>query len=259
MKIPALPRASGLGRFPRRGPAGIAATLLGLALAGCQSLHAPAQRPLGAELDAAIQTLASPQVGERARARAAADYRRLAEAHLPDLLRDASERPLAPLGEGSAGIRSPRDFSDIQPVTRPRLTRPELHRAGLGLPLIGHLAPDGPNAPRAGYRLPLTLVALPEGPTDACCEAAVADPRQVDRVRTDRGDLPLAMDLETPLTATRVTGPRLGAGIANLLRPGHFVGRPRIVFLQPFDPDKTPVVLVHGLMSTPRMWEPLVL
>ncbi|MFY9973666.1 MAG: alpha/beta fold hydrolase, partial [Chromatiaceae bacterium] len=43
------------------------------------------------------------------------------------------------------------------------------------------------------------------------------------------------------------------------LRPGHFSGRPRIVFLQPFDPDKVPVVLVHGLMSTPRMWEPLVL
>jgi triacylglycerol esterase/lipase EstA (alpha/beta hydrolase family) len=33
---------------------------------------------------------------------------------------------------------------------------------------------------------------------------------------------------------------------------------PRIVFLRPFDPDKTPVVLVHGLLSTPGVWEPLV-
>jgi pimeloyl-ACP methyl ester carboxylesterase len=67
------------------------------------------------------------------------------------------------------------------------------------------------------------------------------------------------MDLETPVAATRVTGPRPGAGIADLLRPGGFTGHPRIVFPQPFDPDKVPVVLVQGLMSTPRMWDPLVL
>ena len=29
-------------------------------------------------------------------------------------------------------------------------------------------------------------------------------------------------------------------------------------FLQPFDPEKTPVVLIHGLMSTPRMWKPVL-
>jgi pimeloyl-ACP methyl ester carboxylesterase len=108
--------------------------------------------------------------------------------------------------------------------------------------------------------VPITLIALPKGPTSDCCEAALVDPVRVQTVRTAHGDLPLAMDLETPLATTRVTGPRLGAGIANLLRPGGFTGgRPRIVFLQPFDPDKVPVVLVHGLMSTPRMWEPLVL
>jgi pimeloyl-ACP methyl ester carboxylesterase len=43
-------------------------------------------------------------------------------------------------------------------------------------------------------------------------------------------------------------------GIANLVRPGRFTKEPRIVFLQPFDPDKTPVVLVHGLLSTPGVW-----
>ena len=106
--------------------------------------------------------------------------------------------------------------------------------------------------------MPLTLVALPKEPPSACCEAALANPDRVQTVRTVHGDLPLAMDLETPLAATSATGPRLGSGLANLLRPGRFTGRPRIVFLQPFDPDKIPVVLVHGLMSTPRMWEPLV-
>jgi hypothetical protein len=66
------------------------------------------------------------------------------------------------------------------------------------------------------------------------------------------------MDLEAPLDATSATGPRLVAGFVNLLRPGRFSGRPRIVFLEPFDPQKRPLVLVHGLMATPRMWAPLV-
>jgi len=249
-------------RSVRSTRAALALLPLALVLAGCQSLQAPTQGPLGLELDASIQVQGSTQSSERNRAQAAADYRRLAAAHLPELLEDAAERPLVPLVDGVApakDIASPQDFTDIAPVTRPHLTRPELHRAGLGLPLVGRIAPTDPNAPRAGYHVPLTLVALPKAPPSACCDAAIANPARVQTVRTVHGDLPLAMDLETPLTATSATGPRLGAGIFNLLRPGHFVGRPRIVFLQPFDPGKTPVVLVHGLMSTPRMWEPLVL
>jgi len=234
--------------------------LLALALAGCQTFQTPPRSSLGLELDASIRTLASPGESERIRSKAATDYRRLAVEHLPQLLEDAAEQPLVTLGPKAKGIESPRDFTDIEPVTRPRVTRPDLHRAGLGLPLVGRIASRDPNAPPAGYHVPITLVALPKGPASDCCEAALVDPGRVQTVRTAHGDLPVAMDLQAPLAATRVTGPRLGAGIANLLRPGGFTGgRPRIVFLQPFDPDKVPVVLVHGLMSTPRMWEPVVL
>ena len=247
------------GRYRRCRGAALAAPLLALALTGCQTLQAPTPVPLGPELDASIRALASPEADQRTRGRAAADYRRLARQHLPRLLEDAAERPLAVLGPETRGIESPQRFTDFEPVTRPRVSHPALHRSGLGLPLVGRISSNDPNAPRAGYRVPLTLVALPKTPPSGCCEAALADPEQVQTVRTAHGDLPVAMDLETPVAATSATGPRLGAGIANLLRPGHFSGRPRIVFLQPFDPDKVPVVLVHGLMSTPRMWEPLVL
>jgi pimeloyl-ACP methyl ester carboxylesterase len=244
----------------RSGGAVLAAPLLAIALAGCQTHQAPPRSPLGLDLDASIRALASPEGNQRTRSRAAADYRRLAVEHLPRLLKDAADRPLVALGSKAEGIESPQGFTDIEPVTRPRVTRPGLHRFGLGLPLVGRIASSDPNAPPGGYRVPITLVALPSGPAGDCCEAALVDPRRVQTVRTAHGDLPLAMDLETPLATTRVTGPRLGAGIANLLRPGGFTGgRPRIVFLQPFDADKVPVVLVHGLMSTPRMWEPLVL
>jgi pimeloyl-ACP methyl ester carboxylesterase len=135
---------------------------------------------------------------------------------------------------------------------------PGLHREGLGLPAVGLIEPGGPNAPRAGFRVPLTVLALPGEGGPGGLKSALVDPDRVDRVRTAWGKVPVAMDLDAAYSATASTGPRLGSGLANLLRPGLFGGRPRIVFLQPFDPDKTPVVLVHGLLSTPRMWEPLV-
>lgn len=70
--------------------------------------------------------------------------------------------------------------------------------------------------------------------------------------------LPLAMDLEAPLDATRSLGPGPLAGLRYLLRADRFSGQSRITFLQPFDPDKRPLVLVHGLMTTPQMWNRLV-
>ncbi len=240
-------------------PAGaaLAIPLLALAVVGCETLNAPPRGQLGVELDASIRALASPE--EKERARAAAAYRRLAVRNLPQFLQDAAERPLVTLGSGLGGIESAREFTDFEPVTRARVTQPELHRPGLGLPLVARVAPSDPNAPLAGYRVAVTLVALPYGPKSDCCEVALVDPERFQSVRTVHGDLPLAMDLEAPLAATSATGPRPWSGIVNLLRPGGFTGRPRIAFLAPFDPGKIPVVLVHGLMSTPRMWEPVVL
>jgi pimeloyl-ACP methyl ester carboxylesterase len=43
-----------------------------------------------------------------------------------------------------------------------------------------------------------------------------------------------------------------------MLRSNEFEYQARLTFLEPFDPDKTPVVLIHGLMSTPRMWKPVL-
>ena len=144
---------------------------------------------------------------------------------------------------------------------RPRARPAGLERAGVGLPVVARRpAPRDPNAPRAGYHLPATLVAQPGGTPSraACCEAALVDPDAVEQVPTAAGTLPVAMDLYAPLRVTKATGVRPLDGIANLVRPGRFTREPRIVFLQPFDAQKTPLVLVHGLLSTPGIWKPLV-
>jgi len=84
-----------------------------------------------------------------------------------------------------------------------------------------------------------------------------ADPLRVEDVRWGRRSLPLARNLYAPLRILESSGPRLEAGIINLLRVDRFTD-PRLIFLHPYDPDKIPVVLVHGLVSTPRMWGEVV-
>ncbi len=241
------------------GPIGSAGGLLvGLVLAGCQSVPlAPPPASQAARLDAGIAVLAAPDASVRQRRDAEASYRDIIAGRLPELLRDATSPTLVPGGMAVSGVLAPEAFAGLDPVLRSSETRPGLHRFGVGLPLVGRLGSEDANAPPGGFRLPLTLVALPEA--DACCRTTLVDPQRVTGVRTSHGDLHVAMDLEAPLLATNATGSRFGAGLRNLLRPGAFAGDSRIVFLQPFDPDKTPLVLVHGLLSTPRMWTPLVL
>jgi len=252
--------------------------LAALVLAGCQSLPAPsltsAPTDLNAGLAAAVRVLADPDGSEQQRLQAEANYRDLLAGHLPELLRAAAQPSLGttpslgpapiPTGKDQPGVYTPADFAELTPVVRSQVSLPGLHRFGLGLPMVGRIDRGGPNAPPSGFQIPLTLVALPSvalpGEAGApCCRVALVDPQRILGVGTDRGDLRVAMDLDAPIQATRVTGPRLGSGLLNLLRPGGFGGDPRIVFLQPFDPDKTPLVLVHGLLSTPRMWTPLVM
>ncbi|AFL73403.1 esterase/lipase family protein [Thiocystis violascens] len=229
-----------------------------LVLAGCQSVPTLSARSLGTQLNESLRALAAPDSREPDRARALAESRRLTADHLPELLEDATTSALSPAGATLPGIHAPADFGDLVPVPTSHVTTPGLHRVGIGLPMVGVLPPADANAPRAGYRVPLTLLALPKSNPTECCDVALVDPERVSSVRTVHGDFATAMDLEAPIDATRATGPRPFTGLLKLLRPGRFSGRPRVVFLQPFDPDKIPVVLVHGLMSTPHMWAPLV-
>lgn len=240
------------------------ACLVALLLSACQSLVPDRSAALSQELAESIRTVGSPSASEQERRQAAAVYRQRLAATLPDRLAECGDPgPAALRAVPSAGrpwIADSADFAHIAPPRQARETRPGLHRAGLGLPVVGRLEPDGnPNAPDAGFKVPLTLLALPSQGGDDCCDSALLDPRRIDSLKTDQGEVPLAMDLEASLRTADATGPRLGAGLANLLRPGLFAGHPRILFLEPFDPERRPLVLVHGLLSTHRVWTPLVL
>ncbi|MFZ0708522.1 MAG: alpha/beta fold hydrolase [Terrimicrobiaceae bacterium] len=175
---------------------------------------------------------------------------------MPGLIAKRPKQGFALSRESSPGSYPAGTFSGISPVRRSREITPGLHRSGLGLPAIGQVVPGGPNAPRSGYRIPLTVLALPKKSAPDSFEVRMVDPERVESVRVAGRDLPVAMDLEAVLNATRATGPRLLDGVRYLLLSDRKTAR--LIFLQPYAPRKIPVVLVHGLISTPRMWAPVV-
>jgi pimeloyl-ACP methyl ester carboxylesterase len=211
-------------------------------LAGCQT-------PDATRLDRSLAALKT----HPSDARAQAEYRRAAARLLPDLL------STAPQGKPSRGWRSAQDFSDIDLIRRSRPTIASLHRSGVGLPVVGEIskAKSGdPNTPPAGHKVPLTALVLPA--QSGGYEVRLADPTTLGQVTVDGVTLPLAMDLEAPIDSARSTAPRFRDGLRYLVRADRFRAPSQLVFLQPYDPNKIPVVFVHGLMSTPAMWVPVI-
>jgi pimeloyl-ACP methyl ester carboxylesterase len=69
--------------------------------------------------------------------------------------------------------------------------------------------------------------------------------------------VPLQTDLTTPL-AYMLSGTELTyVGYGGFLRPAALEGITGVYMLEPYQPGKIPVVMVHGLLSSPLTWAPL--
>jgi pimeloyl-ACP methyl ester carboxylesterase len=81
------------------------------------------------------------------------------------------------------------------------------------------------------------------------------DPAKRETVRMDGAKRPLAADF----TATYHYYPNpFFLGIQATLRPANHRERAGLYLLEPYDPNRIPVLFVHGLMSVPQMWIPTI-
>lgn len=165
--------------------------------------------------------------------------------------------------------RNPRDwptsllngFAPIRP-TRTRAAAP-LQWAGWGVPVVGESKPNRsaqPFGPCQGYRLPVT-VAADMHMRGGTCETTVRflNPEVTKSVRISGKMRPVAGDLYAPNLATfRWGGNPLILSLRWLFQVDRFSYPTSLIFMQPCDPDRIPVVLVHGLLSTPQMWGEVV-
>ena len=143
-------------------------------------------------------------------------------------------------------------------------------RPGIGVPVLAiRKATDArlreePGLPRRGYYLPATAVLVfsaadKPGGTDALrsriVQLEILDPRQALALRVgERGSLPVAADFATPVNeevGTHVFG---HLSFLGFFRPQRALEYSGLYTFGPFDPDKIPVVFIHGLNSDPSIW-----
>ncbi len=130
--------------------------------------------------------------------------------------------------------------------------------------LVGVYKPSDPRKyflPRVGVACPVTAILdfRPSG-TAAAGTRNVAlilyDPTRRSAVRLAGAQRPLAADFAAPFAY--YPNPGLLLGLSAMMHPQNYEQRTGLYMLEPYDPDRIPVIFVHGLLSIPQMWVPTV-
>jgi hypothetical protein len=175
---------------------------------------------------------------------------------------------LAAASAVSRGEHKPSDFESITPADKvPRKLCREWHtEVGIGSSVAPEwrLPTDESHqrfTPLRGYSEPITAV-LQIGPaakisTPRVVRVAFLDPSEVSRTRIAQNEYPLAADFTAPIVA-RYRGIKESS-----LALGGLLGNPdvrdaRLGMLEPYDPHRIPILLVHGLNSHPLMWRDVI-
>ncbi len=132
-------------------------------------------------------------------------------------------------------------------------------RPGLGAPVVAVGRAVNRDA-KARYGMPrtyygVTAIARFRGRE---CELGFEDPLAVETVRMDGRTYPLGADFTVPLAVMLARNDPKKLEISRLLQPGKYADTARLVRLQPYDPNKTVLLVVHGLMDTQATWTPMI-
>ncbi|MES2923776.1 MAG: alpha/beta hydrolase [Verrucomicrobiota bacterium] len=84
------------------------------------------------------------------------------------------------------------------------------------------------------------------------------DPLAVEQVTLAGRTFPLAADFTVPIAVMLALNDPKKMELARLLNPEKFAETARIARLQPYDPNKTVVLVIHGLMDSPATWTPML-
>ena len=136
---------------------------------------------------------------------------------------------------------------------------------GIGVPLVAQHAAGGPTHAFVADDVPFAVTAF------CRFDGAVADLTEQPRARLEfvnplvvvaakvgEHSVPLETDLTTPLAHYLGQAHLEKAAYLSFLKPTVLGDRAGLHFLEPYQPGKIPVVFVHGLLSSPQTWAPVV-
>src|SRR5438093_10072186 len=132
-------------------------------------------------------------------------------------------------------------------------------KEGIGAPLVAKRALTAQQAsqlfcaPNIFYSV--TVTAQFE---DSRCVISISDPLAAESVRVDGHSYPLAADFTASYAMLLAREKPQKLGLARLLRPQEYAATARIIRFEPYNPNKTVVLFIHGLMDTPVTWVPML-
>jgi len=159
------------------------------------------------------------------------------------------------LQAAASDIWSPDYFTSFEPSTaiKEKLIKNNNHQDGIGGSLVGvrKATPSENFAPFRGISAPVTAMLDFKG-SDATLTLRRPAKRPTalvqGKVRT------LAANFSAPISYYEPPANLLLVGLMSGLRSAHYMEKTGLYFLQPYDPDRIPIVFVHGLFSTPFTW-----
>ncbi len=134
-----------------------------------------------------------------------------------------------------------------------KLIRKKIIQEGVGGALVGVRIVNPPEKfmPAKGITAPVTAT-LDFHATDATL--ALRRPAKQPMTSVEGKTCPLAANFSAPIGYYQPPPNLLLVSLMAMLRSGHYMEKTGLYFLQPYDPDRTPLVFVHGLFSTPFDW-----
>lgn len=90
------------------------------------------------------------------------------------------------------------------------------------------------------------------------CTLTYHDPLRDETVSYEGRQSPMAADFTAPLALSLAKGKPKKLEIRRLLNPEKYENTARLGRLQPYDPNKIPIICIHGLMDSQATWVPLI-
>ncbi len=155
-------------------------------------------------------------------------------------------------------------FDALTPAADFEVTRlPRHRRPGVGVPMVGlrenrHREAIEDHYPPEAITRPVTAVAeVARTPDGATLRVRLYSTLHHESVIVDGSLQPLAADFTVPFVATlERAGTLRGSWLAGLL-DSEPERESQLYLMEPYDPRKTPLLMIHGLLSTPIEWAQL--
>lgn len=132
-------------------------------------------------------------------------------------------------------------------------------KEGIGAPLIAKAKNDNPNAEKefAPKRIIYGVTAVIRFRGNQA-EISLIDPLAAENVTLGGHSFPLAGDYATPMGVMLAEANPRALELKRLINPAKYAETAKVVRLQPYDPNKSVVLVIHGLMDSQATWAPMI-